>query len=64
MLKKSLFMLSMLEKLFKGCSSMLKKYYPCNSAKDSQTYCSWLNKYWSFKLKCHKGSYNLYTHFF
>lgn len=30
----------------------VKKYYPCNAAKDRETYGGQLNKCWPFKLKC------------
>lgn len=30
----------------------VKKYYPCDSAKDRETYSGQLSKCWPFKLKC------------
>jgi hypothetical protein len=44
-------MLNTLEK-FQELFIHVKKYYPCNAAKDKETCGGQLNKRWPFKLKC------------
>lgn len=37
---------------FQELFNHVKKYYPCNAAKDRETYGGQLNKCWPFQLKC------------